>query len=127
MTDIAERRRHVREPAVANRATLEWWSGQDDQRTKATLSDISRGGARIESEANPSLGQRVWFRLDEPAKTTWVRAKVIRSDGRHFTALEFEEACPDELLLTATLGIVLDFRNSRTSLLLDKQPGGLRC
>ena len=99
----------AREPAVANLASLEWCSGIRDRECRARLVDIGRGGASVEADDTPPIGQDVWMRLETPAVTPWVRARVIRQDGPGRAEMEFDGPCPDDFLLAATLVITVDF------------------
>ncbi len=103
-----ERRKSPRSSAVANRAVLEWTEGSESRESPARLVDISGGGARLVAEGLPPLGQSVWFRLEQPAASGWVGARVVRHDDSHGAGLEFANTCPFDVYHAATLGISLD-------------------
>jgi len=102
-----DRRGSVREPAVENRACLEWWERAGARESWARLLDISRSGACLVSGAIPPLHQAVLLRVERPASSDWVRAKVVWIDGADRAGLAFTEPCPDDVLAAASLGIAI--------------------
>jgi hypothetical protein len=82
---------------------LEWREANQCRSRSTPLLNISRGGVLACCDA--SAHGRVALRLDSPAVTGWVAARVVRRDGEGRIAMEFDEPCPDELYLGATLGI----------------------
>jgi hypothetical protein len=105
----ADRQTPARTEAVPNTSVLEWWTGADDRRCGAQILDIGRGGATLQAEVLPPLGHEVWFQMEAPATSPWVRAEVIGHDRHGLVSLKFDARCPEEVLLAATLGISINF------------------
>ena len=105
---MSERRSAPRVPAVANRARFAWDEGGRPGVTRSRILDISRSGALLEAGGRPTMPGRVWLRLLGPAKSDWIAASVIRGVGDGGVAVAFDGPCPDDLLLSATLGVSFD-------------------
>jgi hypothetical protein len=108
-TTVSDRRAHPRQVVVPNRVALDWGSTTSEGGYEARLLDISLGGASLESRIMPPTGQSLWLRVESPARTQWVSATVVQSARQCRIGVRFEESCPDELMLAATLGISLVF------------------
>lgn len=102
--ETTDRRRTSRHPARDNRARLEWAEGAEFQGTEARIVDISQGGARFVADEAPPADRQVWLRLEMPALTGWVSAKVIRLDESLGAGLAFCGYCPFDLFRAATSG-----------------------
>jgi PilZ domain len=102
-----DRRRTARQEANGKTGTLEWSEGSRPRETGFRLLDFSQGGVRLAAESSPPAGHQVWIRLEEPAPTGWVSAKVIRVGESLEAGLAFSGCCPFEFRLAATLGIGL--------------------
>lgn len=106
MTSRTEDRRATRrETVVANRVCIEWWSGDQMRRTVGRMLNISEGGALVIADPRPPLGQSVWFRVETPARTDEIGARVVRVGESDEIGLSFPRPCPYDLYLVATLGI----------------------
>jgi hypothetical protein len=104
----SDRRKSARQGARTNRACLEWSEGGEIRESAARLVDVGQGGALFLTESPPPLHQTVWCRLEGPAPTDWVPAKVVRHRGEHEVALAFADACRLDFTLAATLGLNFD-------------------
>src|SRR5262249_14952558 len=100
-----ERRMSARSAVRSNRALLEWWEGVDCRSASARLIDISSEGARLQAEEPLPLEQTVWCQLVEPAPTDWVKMHVTWRGDAHEAGVVFQESCPDDFYLAATLGV----------------------
>lgn len=85
---------------------MEWWEGQKVCRSWSRLLDISHGGASLMTECLPPLDRPIWLRLEEPAQTDWVTARVVWHDAEGKVGVNFRQTCPF-FFNAATLG--LDF------------------
>src|SRR6185437_13864022 len=75
MPTLKERRISPRLDAVRNnRSRIELGTPSGPRRADAVLVNISREGALIVAVEPPRPYQRIWLRMEEPAKTDWVAA-----------------------------------------------------
>jgi hypothetical protein len=105
MPALQERRTSPRLDAVKNRARIEIATPSGLRRAAALLVNISQEGALIIVTEAPPLHERLWMRMEEPAKTDWVAAVAVRHRDWNEVGLRFPGPRPDDLLLAATLGI----------------------
>jgi hypothetical protein len=105
MSALQERRNTPRLDAVKNRSRIECATPSGPRRTSAILVNISREGALIVTTEPPALHERIWVRMEEPAKTDWIAAVAVRHRNRDEVGLRFVGPRPDDLLLAALLGI----------------------
>lgn len=108
MTSNTDRRTSRRFPAVQNLATLEWTDGLSNRTSRARVINVSQGGALLEGSLDVKGDEILWLRLDEPATTGWVGARVVRQVDQEQAAVAFLEPCPFDFLQSATLGIGLN-------------------
>ena len=76
---LRDRRRSPRYPALPNRARMAWQEGGRTRVSTARLLNISGVGALVVADEKPIKGQAVWVRLEEPAPTEWVEARIMHS------------------------------------------------
>ena len=96
------RRVHRRLPAAANRSCLAWECGGDGL-SCCRIRDISLSGALLAAPAERA-DDRVLLRLLGPAGSGWVAGRVVRQVAGG-VAVAFEGICPEDLLLSATMGV----------------------
>jgi hypothetical protein len=89
-----DRRRSPRYPAIPNSAFLKWMEGGRPHVSPARLLNISSAGACVHTKELPAEGRAAWLRLEEPAPTAWVKAKITRRARGRKAGLEFAEHCP---------------------------------
>ena len=65
-------------------------------------------GARLVALGLPPCGQPVWIRLQEPTKTDWIEAKVMRITESGEIGLAFPGSCPYALYRAMVHGGTLD-------------------
>jgi PilZ domain len=102
-----ERRASPRCDVVKNRSSIHFEAPEGRRRIGATLINISRNGALVLAEKAMLRAVPLLIRIDSPVRTGWVDAKVIRFGSNREIGLQFPQACPDNLLLAATVGIDL--------------------
>ena len=107
MLDSLDRRASPRLVAVKNQATLEFQGEDGKQRVKATLVNISRTGALIVTDEMLPIQGKLWFRMEDPAKTDWIGVVPVRHDDLRQIGIRFVRPCLDDLILAAMLGIDL--------------------
>jgi hypothetical protein len=107
-TPSPDRRRSARHVARMNLASLWWSEGGEIRESAARLVDVGQGGALFLTNSPPPLFKTIWCRLDEPAPTDWVTARVIRHGGEHEIGVEFTDACRFDFTMAATLGLNFD-------------------
>jgi hypothetical protein len=106
-TPSPDRRRSARHVARKNLACLLWSEGEIRE-SAARLIDVSEGGALFLADHRPPLHLTVCCRLEGPAPTDWVTARVVRHRGEHEVGLAFTDACRFDFTLAATLGLNFD-------------------
>jgi hypothetical protein len=93
-----DRRGSERFAPAQDQAWIGWWEGRVYRKSRATLLDISQGGARAVAEASPPRRATVWICLDGPNRTEWVEAEVLEvrrmPDGSALVRMAFRELCP---------------------------------
>ncbi|WP_158633496.1 PilZ domain-containing protein [Tautonia sociabilis] len=99
-----ERRAFPRQPARPNRSILEWWDGEVTRSSPGRLLNISPAGALVRLEGPPTINQQVWIRMEQPARTPWIRGRVVHQ-GEDRVGLWFLEPCPSDFLEAALQGI----------------------
>jgi hypothetical protein len=97
-----ERRRSPRYPAVTNWALLSWLEGGRTRMSPARLLNLSSVGAFVLADKVPHQGHTAWLRLEEPAPTAWVKARVVRRAGARKAGLDFLEHCPHDFIKSVT-------------------------
>jgi hypothetical protein len=97
-----ERRRSPRYLAVDNWASLIWREGGRTRMSPARLLNRSSVGAFIVADEVPRPEDAAWLRLEEPAPTAWVKARVARRAGARKAGLDFLEHCPYDFFTSAT-------------------------
>jgi hypothetical protein len=97
-----ERRRSSRYPTVPNWAFLIWREGGRTRTSPARLLNLSSVGGFFVADEVPHQGHAAWLRLEEPAATAWVEARVARRAGVRKVGLDFVEHCPYDFFKTAT-------------------------
>jgi hypothetical protein len=97
-----ERRRAQRYSAVDNCASVIWREGERTRVSPARLLNLSSVGAFIVADEVPRPEQAVWLRLEEPAPTAWVKARVARRARGRKAGIEFWEHCPYDFFRSAT-------------------------
>jgi hypothetical protein len=107
LTPCPDRRVAPRLPAVANQTRLEWWEGDHGQQATASLVNLSATGALIRSPDRLPVQMLLWLRLESPARSQWIGARIVRREGQDHAGLAFVEPCPYDFLHAATLGIDL--------------------
>jgi hypothetical protein len=107
-TPSRDRRRSARLVARKNLACLEWLEGGEILGSAARLADVSEGGALFLADHRPPLHLTVCCRLEGPASTDWVTARVVRHGGEREVGLAFTDACRFDFTLAATLGLNFD-------------------
>jgi hypothetical protein len=108
MTASSDRRRSARHVARKNLACVEWLEGGEIRESAARLVNVGQGGALFLTDSSPPLFKTIWCRLDEPAPTDWVTARVVRHGGENEIGVEFTDACRLDFTLAATLGLNFD-------------------
>ncbi len=103
MSHLSDRRVSPRCDAVQNRSCLAFGTPNGSRRIDARLVNISRSGALVVADNPPAAATRVLLRIETPAKTEWVDARVIRVDPNRHIGLRFSHDCPDDVLLTGTV------------------------
>jgi hypothetical protein len=103
-----DRRHFSRFPALGNRTCLEWWEGTERHKAVGNLLNVSRGGALIETEAMLPDSHPLWMRIEEPAHSGWIGARLVRRQTDLLAAIAFHHPCPFDFLESARLGISLD-------------------
>jgi PilZ domain len=104
-----ERRASPRCDAVKNRSSIEFETADGRRRFGATLVNISRHGALVATEKPVLHGVPISLRIENPVRTDWVDAKIVRVDPDQTIGLHFDQGCPDDLLLAGTVGIDLAY------------------
>jgi hypothetical protein len=104
-----ERRASPRCNAVKNRSSIEFETADGLRRFGATLVNISRHGALVATEKPVLHGVPISLRIENPVRTDWVDAKIVRVDPDQTIGLHFDQGCPDDLLLAGTVGIDLAY------------------
>lgn len=107
MNPDQDRRCAPRLATVHNQTRLEWWEGQSGRESTASLVNLSTSGALIRTETPPREQTLIWLRLEQPARSSWIGARVVRRDGPELAGVAFVEPCPFDFLQAATLGIDL--------------------
>jgi PilZ domain len=107
MPALLDRRVSPRWVAVKNQSVLELQGADGRRRVKVTLVDVSRDGALVVADEPPPLRGPLWLRMEDPAKTDWVRVEPVRRDDSGRLGLRFVHPCPDDFLLAAMLGVDL--------------------
>lgn len=105
---ITSRRTSDRHAVLENRARLTWWVGGEGHESAARLVNLSEGGALFIAESPPPLHHAVWCRLEEPTRTDWIKAIVVRHGEAQEIGLSFPTACPFDFTIAATLGLNFD-------------------
>jgi hypothetical protein len=104
-----DRRTSPRCNAVRNRSSIEFAGPEGRRRIGATLVNISQGGALMVADKPMLRAAPLSLRIENPVKTDWVDAQVVRFDANREIGLCFPHGCPDDLLLAGTVGIDLAF------------------
>jgi hypothetical protein len=104
----ADRRTSPRCDVVTNRMSIHFEAPEGRRRVGATLINISRNGALVLAEKAMLRAVPLLIRIDNPVRTGWVDAKVVRFDSSRQIGLHFPTGCPDQLLLAGTVGIDLN-------------------
>ena len=104
-----ERRASPRCNAVKNRSSIEFETADGLRRFGATLVNISRHGALVATDKPVLHGVPISLRIENPVRTDWVDAKIVRVDPDQTIGLHFDQGCPDDLLLAGTVGIDLAY------------------
>jgi hypothetical protein len=107
MLSPVERRSSPRWDAVKNHSAIEFQKAGSNRRMGAVLLNIGRHGALVSTEEIVPLEGYVFFRIESPVKTDWIRAYPVRHAGRLELGLRFHQPCLDDLLLAAMMGIDL--------------------
>jgi hypothetical protein len=94
--------------ARTNLACVEWLEGGEILGTAARLVDVSEGGALFLADHRPPLHLTVWCRLEGPAPTDWLTARIVRHGAEHEVGLAFADACRFDFTMAATLGLNFD-------------------
>jgi hypothetical protein len=105
-----EKRRCVRRPVAASRATLEWLTRDGLRSVGARLLDVSDEGMLLEAEEAPGAGQPVWLRFHEPMPSRTIGATAVRADVAHRVGLRLHGPCPPEVDRLVTTGFGLGSR-----------------
>ena len=123
MPPSSNRRKSVRYNGIANQAWLAWRAEGNSVSVAARVSDISQSGAAVLVEQAPPLRKDdpVWLRMEHPAPSDWVEARVVAVTVitkrsllfltqvvGHLVRLQFTGSCPYEMFKTATHGNQLD-------------------
>lgn len=108
MSTPSDRRVFERYAALGNRTRLEWWDGVEHRNSVGRLVNVSQGGALVETSATIPPAHSVWVRLEEPARSAWVGARLVRLEDGERAALAFHQPCPFDFLESARQGISLD-------------------
>jgi hypothetical protein len=102
---------------VSNQSRIEFAVPRGFQETAARLVNITRVGALAVAEQPPPRVDSLWLRVENPVKTDWVEATIVRFGEDREIALQFPRGCPDDLLLASTMGIDM------TAMLVDGSGG----
>lgn len=106
---LGERRRTVRYEAVAYRSWVGWWEDDQFEVVAAAVVNISRGGALLQTDYEPCVGERLWFCLHSDRWVGSASATVLEStpdaSGQRSVRIAFDEPCPDGLYHAAVLGL----------------------
>jgi hypothetical protein len=105
----SERRAAPRCSAVQNRSTIEFATGQERRRIAARLINISREGALVATENPPPCATPISLRIENPVRTDWVDATIVRVDLNRQIGLRFNQGCADDVLIAGTVGVDLAF------------------
>jgi PilZ domain len=104
-----ERRASPRCNAVKNRSSIEFETADGLRRFGATLVNISRHGALVATDKPVLHGVPISLRIENPVRTDWVDAIIVRVAPDPTIGLHFDQGCPDDLLLAGTVGIDLAY------------------
>jgi hypothetical protein len=105
MSQVQERRISPRLAAIKNRSRIEFGVPSGRRQVAARVVDVSREGALIIAAEPPPLHQRSLIRMEEPAKTDWIAAVVVRLGDANSVGVRFVDPSPDDFLLAALVGV----------------------
>src|SRR5262249_36306734 len=89
-----DRRASHRCPTLENRLTVQWWDAVVAHESPARVVDLSAAGALLAVLEPPSISQLIRIRLERPATTDWVDARVVRRAESHEIGVAFRDRCP---------------------------------
>lgn len=105
MSDDFDQRRSERQTPLDSRAWLAWWERQRVVWSHVRLVDLSRSGAAVTLQREPSRDAPVMLSLQGTTAPDGLDATIVgltrRPDGTYRARLEFLEPCPDEFLEAA--------------------------
>ncbi|MFO0910004.1 MAG: hypothetical protein U0794_16930 [Isosphaeraceae bacterium] len=83
---------------------MTWQCGGLEVMNAVEVLEISSTGALVRSSKLPHTRQRVWIRVEDPFRTEWYEAEVVRIQDGDQVALLFPQSCPFDLY-KATRGV----------------------
>jgi hypothetical protein len=98
-----ERRKEPRYAPVLDRAYLGWWERETFRTELGRLDNISTGGAALQLDGWPAVGETVWLSVVGPNATDWVPARLLGCHGQTVRMM-FAEPMPYDLFREVVLG-----------------------
>jgi hypothetical protein len=105
---LSERRGSPRLSGIDNVVRLDWQAPSRRQSSTGRLRNASQTGALVSTDKLPPIDQCLLIRLEEPVRTDWCMAKVVRYSRHNEVGLRFIGLAADAFVLAATLGIDLE-------------------
>ena len=106
-----ERRRDPRVTANPHPIVLVWTQHGWMRRALGTVLDVSRGGALLQVDRMPPVGEATWMHLKATGPSDWIPLTVLEGHWRTERTIElrvaFAEGCPEALFQSLAWGPVL--------------------